>query len=133
VREVSIFAESKVEDAGLAWLGNAGWRVAHSPDIAPDMPVAERADYGEVVLARRLRDVLARLNPELPAEAIEQCRSQAEPVPLRLAGPGSAGNRTGGRPKSGAAICRRSLLPRSAAWRSTGWSERGSPSTSSAW
>ena len=35
------------------------------------MPAAERADYGEVVLAQRLRDALARLNPDLPAEALE--------------------------------------------------------------
>ena len=35
------------------------------------MPAAERADYGEVALAQRLRDALARLNPELPVEALE--------------------------------------------------------------
>ena len=37
----------------------------------PDGPGAERDDYGQVVLARRLRDALARLNPLLPAEARE--------------------------------------------------------------
>jgi hypothetical protein len=35
-----------------------GWQVAHGPDIAPGMPAAERADYGEAVLARRLRDAV---------------------------------------------------------------------------
>ncbi len=65
------FSESTVEDAALAWLENAGWHVAHGPEIAPDMPAAERADYGEVVLAQRLRDALARLNPALPAEALD--------------------------------------------------------------
>ena len=30
------------------------------------MPSAERRDYGEVMLAQRLRDALARLNPMLP-------------------------------------------------------------------
>ena len=63
--------ESDVEQAALVWLEAAGWQVAHGPDIAPDMPAAERTDYGEVVLAQRLRDALARLNPELPAEALE--------------------------------------------------------------
>jgi len=63
--------ETIVEQAALAWLENTGWQVAHGPDIAPDMPAAERTDYGEVVLARRLRDALARLNPTLPAEALE--------------------------------------------------------------
>ena len=65
------FTESKVEEAALAWLEAAGWQFAHGPDIAPDMPAAERTDFGEVILARRLRDALTRLNPELPAEEQE--------------------------------------------------------------
>jgi type I restriction enzyme R subunit len=65
------FSESVVEDAALAWLEAAGWRVAYGPDIAPDMPAAERHDYGEVVLTQRLRDALARLNPRLPADALQ--------------------------------------------------------------
>ncbi|PJA76517.1 DEAD/DEAH box helicase [bacterium CG_4_9_14_3_um_filter_65_15] len=68
---MSRFTESVVEQAALAWLETAGWQVAHGPEIAPDTPAAERADYGEVVLARRLHDGLARLNPELPSEALE--------------------------------------------------------------
>ncbi len=65
------FTESVVEQAALAWLEGIGWRVAHGPDIAPEMPAAERRDYGEVVLARRLREALVQLNPQLPAEALE--------------------------------------------------------------
>lgn len=67
----SAFTESTVEQAALAWLEGVGWRIAHGPDIAPYMPAAERSDYGEVVLARRLHDALARLNPALPAEALD--------------------------------------------------------------
>ncbi|MCS6954635.1 MAG: type I restriction endonuclease, partial [Bryobacteraceae bacterium] len=65
------FTESEVEQAALAWLEDAGWQVAHGPDIAPDTLLAERRDFTEVVLARRLRDSLARLNPQLPAEALD--------------------------------------------------------------
>jgi type I restriction enzyme R subunit len=65
------FSESTVEGAAFAWLEAAGWQVAHGPDIARDTPAAERADYGEEVLAQRLNDTLTRLNPELPAEAQE--------------------------------------------------------------
>jgi len=68
---VTAFTESVVEKAALAWLESIGWRITHGPDIAPDMPAAERRDYGEVVLAQRLRDALARLNQALPAEALE--------------------------------------------------------------
>lgn len=65
------FTESVVEAAAVSWLGAAGWRIAQGPDIAPDMPAAELRYYGEVVLAQRLRDTLAHLNPKLPAEALE--------------------------------------------------------------
>ena len=63
--------ESVVEEAALDWLESLGWSIAHGPDIAPDSLAAERADYGQVVLERRLRDALAQLNPTLPAEALE--------------------------------------------------------------
>ena len=64
------FAESEVEQATLGWLQEIGWSVLHGPDIAPDTPDSERADYGDVVLALRLRDSLARLNLDLPASAV---------------------------------------------------------------
>ncbi len=65
-------SESVVEEAALDWLRASGWTVAHGPDIAPDTPGAERAGYGEVVLERRLRDALARLNPALPGSALDE-------------------------------------------------------------
>jgi type I restriction enzyme, R subunit len=65
------FTKSVVEQAALAWLKGAGWRVVHDAEIASGEPGAEREDYGQVVLAPRLRDALARLNPAPPAEALE--------------------------------------------------------------
>ena len=65
------FTESVVEEAALEWLAAQGYAVAHGPDIAPGELAAERDDYGQVFLAQRLRDALARLNPQLPAEAPE--------------------------------------------------------------
>ena len=76
----SPLTESDVEQAGLDWLAGLGWGVAHGPDlspcdpqadIAPGTPKAERTDYGEVVLERRLREALARFNPDLPAAALD--------------------------------------------------------------
>lgn len=63
------FSESVVEDAALAWLEGVGWQVRNGAEIAPGEPAAERDDYGQVVLAQRLRNALAKLNPTLPAEA----------------------------------------------------------------
>ena len=68
---MTTLTESDVEQVALEWLASVGWKVAHGPDIAPDTPSAERTDYGEVVLAQRLRDALAELNRHLPAEALE--------------------------------------------------------------
>ena len=63
--------EADVESAALEWLAGLGWQVAHGTDIAPDALGAERADYGQVVLERRLRDALANLNPDLPGSALD--------------------------------------------------------------
>ena len=38
------FTEFGVEQAVLAWLESVGGQVAHGPEIAPDLPVAERAE-----------------------------------------------------------------------------------------
>jgi type I restriction enzyme R subunit len=70
---VSAFTESVVEEAALAWLGALGYAVKHGPEIAAGEPAAERSDPGcrDVVLEGRLRQALARLNPTLPADALE--------------------------------------------------------------
>ena len=65
------FTESTVEQAALAWLESVGWSVRHGAEIAPGELAAERSDYGQVVLAQRLRDALGRLNRGLPAVALD--------------------------------------------------------------
>src|SRR2546422_6285873 len=69
----SSFSESAVEDAALAWLAGLGWQVKHGPDIAAGEPGAERSGpaYRDVILERRLREALTRLNARLPVEAID--------------------------------------------------------------
>ncbi|HZS68745.1 MAG TPA: type I restriction endonuclease, partial [Burkholderiales bacterium] len=66
------FTESVVEDAALGWLEGLGYAVLHGPDIAAGEPGAERSDpnYRDVLLERRLRQALVRLNPDLPPEAL---------------------------------------------------------------
>lgn len=70
---MSPITESHVEDAALEWLAGLGYEVRHGPDIAAGEPGAERTDpgYRDVVLERRLRDALGRLNPALPSEAVD--------------------------------------------------------------
>jgi type I restriction enzyme R subunit len=63
--------ETDVESAALAWLAGLGYQTVFGPNIAPGMPGAERDDYGQVVLEYRLRQALQRLNPQVPADALE--------------------------------------------------------------
>ncbi|MFH1108566.1 MAG: type I restriction endonuclease subunit R [Planctomycetota bacterium] len=70
---MTAFTESVVEDAALAWLEGLGYTVLNGPEIAAGMPEAERSDpnYRDVLLERRLRQAFVSLNPNLPAEALE--------------------------------------------------------------
>ncbi len=69
-RTVAAMGEADVEDAALEWLAGIGWQVAHGSEISPDVPGAARPDYTTVVLEQQLRDALARLNPDLPSDAV---------------------------------------------------------------
>ena len=66
------FTESVVEQAALAWLESLGYAVLAGPEIAPGEPQAERGDYRQVVLERRLRQALERLNPKLSSDVLEE-------------------------------------------------------------
>ena len=70
---MAVLTEADVEQAALEWLAALGWRVSHGPDIGFGTPGAEREDYGQVVLAWRLRDALADLNPGLPVAGAGRC------------------------------------------------------------
>ena len=68
----SNFTESDIERAALAWLKSLGYLILSGPEIAPEEPAAERDNYGQVVLEYRLRQALARLNPQVPTDALEE-------------------------------------------------------------
>ena len=61
------------------------WQIVHGPDIAPDTPGAERVDYREVVLVRRLRDALARMTGSVHSSK-RWPRPHASAVSLRRIG-----------------------------------------------
>jgi len=63
--------ESHVESAALSWLSSLGYTSIFGPDIAPGEPAAEREAFQEALLTRRLVDALHRLNPSIPADALE--------------------------------------------------------------
>jgi type I restriction enzyme R subunit len=65
-------SESTLEDAVLVWLAGLGYQTASGLDIAPGEPKAERNDFGEVILRKRLRNALERINPNLPADVLDE-------------------------------------------------------------
>ena len=75
------FTESTLEEAVLDYLTSLGWQVAFGPEIAPGEPAAERENYRDVLLAGRLQAALARLNPSLPSEALEDAFRKVVNVP----------------------------------------------------
>ena len=69
-----------MEEAALDWLRELGYTVVRGPDLAPGEPGAERASFSDVVLARRLRDAIARLNPGIPVDAQEEAWRKVQRV-----------------------------------------------------
>ena len=64
-------SESVIEQASLGWFECCGFSLTYGPEIAPDTPMAERTAFNQAALEGRLRMALSKLNPTLPAEALE--------------------------------------------------------------
>ncbi len=67
---MTVLTESLVEDAALDWFRGLGYNVVSGPDMPPG-PLALRESYADVVFPSAVRGALARLNPDLPAEALD--------------------------------------------------------------
>lgn len=65
-------AESTVENAALSWFAELGYTAVHGPEIAPGELFAERQSYSDIVLVKRMHEALARINPQIPKDAIEE-------------------------------------------------------------
>jgi type I restriction enzyme R subunit len=74
VTSSAISEDALVERPALAWLCDRPgprWTHVHGADLAPDAPARERKLWSDVVLVERLRAAVARVNPELPPEAVQ--------------------------------------------------------------
>ena len=67
---MTFLTESLVEDAALDWFRGLGYNVVSGPDMPPG-PFALRESYAEVMFPSAIRGALTRLNPDLPAEALD--------------------------------------------------------------
>ncbi|HRQ05808.1 MAG TPA: type I restriction endonuclease, partial [Nitrosomonas halophila] len=82
-----MITEQQLEDAAIGWFGELGWHHASGPAIAPDGDQPARSDYRQVVLREHLLAALARINPQIPAAALDQAAHELLTVsePLLIA------------------------------------------------
>ena len=67
---MNAFTESVVEQAALDWFRALGYNVVGGPDMPPG-PHALRESYADTIFPSVVRGALARLNPNLPADALD--------------------------------------------------------------
>ncbi len=68
--------KNTLETSVLAWLRELGYQTGFAPDLVP----GERADQGQVVLTRRLRAALRRVNPgATPQDITSAVRAVSHP------------------------------------------------------
>ncbi|EJN06132.1 type I restriction endonuclease subunit R [Herbaspirillum sp. YR522] len=70
--------EDQLEQETLGWLSEVGYSLLNGPDIAYDGPNPERSDYRQILLLTRLKAVIDRLNPTIPASAREDALKQVQ-------------------------------------------------------
>jgi len=68
---ITTITESIVEEAALDWFKGLDYQYLLGPYIACDGTRPERASYADVILSDRLWAALHALNPDIPAEALE--------------------------------------------------------------
>ena len=73
---MTVMTEDQLEQETLGWLADVGYTHLYGPDIAPDGPNPERADYRQVILRARLQDAIHRLNPNIPTAAKDDALKQ---------------------------------------------------------
>lgn len=62
--------ENSIEQFAIDLLKNEGYAYAFGPDIAPDGEHPERKSFEDVILTKRLKNALKRINPSVPDSAI---------------------------------------------------------------
>ena len=82
-----MITEQELENYGISWFQELGWQYAQGSNIAPDGESPGRTDYRQTVLQERLQVALSRINPHIPAAALEQATHELLTVsePLLIA------------------------------------------------
>lgn len=63
--------ENIIEKSAIEILQSKGWEYVNGKEISPEGLFCERENFGEVVLTKRLCEAIAKINPNIPADAQE--------------------------------------------------------------
>ena len=72
----STLTEDEIEQYQLQLLQNLGYAYHHGYDLQPEGKDQERESFGDVVLKDRLQQAINRLNPTIPADALNQAQRE---------------------------------------------------------
>ncbi len=75
--------ENIIEESAIEILQSLGWEYANGKDISPEGLFCERENYQQIILTGRLRNAIAKINPNIPADA----RDAAVQKVLRISSP----------------------------------------------
>jgi len=75
--------ENIIEQSAIEILQSLGWDYVNGKEISPEGIFCERESFSQIVLVRRLRDAIARINPNIPLDAQEAAIQKV----LRIASP----------------------------------------------
>ena len=70
--------EAGYERHVLEWLAEIGWKHEFGPELAQNGDRPERDSFKDVILAGRLEEALARINPGLPRDVIRRVRQRVQ-------------------------------------------------------
>jgi type I restriction enzyme, R subunit len=63
--------ENIIEESAIEILQSQGWEYANGKDLSPEGLFCERENYQQIILTGRLRNAIAKINPNIPADAQE--------------------------------------------------------------
>jgi len=64
--------EDAYERQFIEWLKPLGWTYKSGYDLAPEGISPERESYADIILVERLFEAVARINPDLPKDAVKR-------------------------------------------------------------
>ena len=70
------FREDHIEFTGIETLKSLGWQYLPAAAIAPDGSAPQRASFHDAILLPRLERAVAKINPHLPKDTLEDALRQ---------------------------------------------------------